>query len=200
MKTMQLMINKLKICPSTLIFLGILMIIMSITNAQISIILNVIILHLSVFAHELGHAITGLFFGYEIKKIEIMALGGSVEFTTKNWMSNSRHRFYISAAGPLTNLIIAALFHTAHAFTLEINFLLAIFNLIPILPMDGGNMIVAITENYKLNGAIAPCIGILSGVVAIGFFDVGFIGIILLTIFIIFNMLYILNGAGGNYE
>lgn len=115
---------------------------------------------LMIFAifHELGHMIAGVILGFKLDTIEIMPFGLSVSFEgkvenynekIKNASKLTLKKLLISIAGPLTNLIFAIVFFTfpISVFNIEAkiiiyaNILIAIFNLLPIYPLDGGRII-----------------------------------------------------------
>jgi Zn-dependent protease/predicted transcriptional regulator len=122
-------------------------------------------LFLSVFGHELSHALMGRTEGIEIEEIVLHPFGGLARLKTQP--QNPKAEFRIAVAGPAASFIFsliafAGMFLTA---TLQFNFgtaffffvgagnlLLAIFNLFPGYPLDGGRVLRAII--WKRSGNI----------------------------------------------
>lgn len=105
-----------------------------------------------ILLHELGHAITGIILGLKIKKININVFGLSIEFENygKERLNN---KIIIDMSGPAINIItfiIAVIFKNEEIA--YINILLAIINLLPIYPLDGGRIVKNLllkSHNYK---------------------------------------------------
>lgn len=104
----------------------------------------------SVLLHELGHAVVARRLGVHTAGIELGFLGGAAKMTNLPRTANTE--LAIAAAGPAVSLVlggaglaIGALFG-APLFTLVgwINLVIAAFNLIPALPMDGGRILRAL--------------------------------------------------------
>ena len=105
-----------------------------------------------ILLHELGHAITGIILGLKIKKININVFGLSIEFENYG-KERINNKIIIDMAGPAINIIS---FIVAVIFKKEeiayINILLAIINLLPIYPLDGGRIVKNVLlkkYNYK---------------------------------------------------
>ena len=102
--------------------------------------------------HEMAHMICGVILGFKAETLRIMPLGFAIEFkpiindyNKKVLKSNviSIKKIIIASAGPLINLIIVII-GLILDFNNEIiyaNFLIFIFNLIPIYPLDGGRIL-----------------------------------------------------------
>jgi stage IV sporulation protein FB len=124
---------------------------------------------ISVLVHELAHAGAIAAFGYGSSTIELGGWGGQ---TSNARSSRPWHEIVISAAGPLSSLALGGLFLLAFvsyhdqmppglfAFVrlmLWANFAWAIFNMLPIFPLDGGqvlfNALCHFIENHKALGA-----------------------------------------------
>lgn len=126
------------------------------------------VLLISVLVHELAHAGTIAAFGYGPSTIELGGWGGQ---TTNARSSKPWHEVVVSVAGPASSLVLGGLFllffmatHdrlTPEAFIfvrlmLWANIAWGIFNLLPIFPLDGGqvlfNTLCHFTESYKALG------------------------------------------------
>lgn len=102
-----------------------------------------------VLMHELSHILVAKFYKINVKKISITPIGiyailEDLTFATKNT------RLLIYIAGPLFNIIIALLFFILNSNAHDLimfNLLIGIFNLLPIFPLDGGNIAHLIFEN-----------------------------------------------------
>lgn len=105
-----------------------------------------------ILLHELGHAITGIILGLRIKKININALGLSIEFENYG-KERIKNKIIIDLAGPLVNLILCTVtIMLKNEKIAYINLALAIINLLPIYPLDGGRIIKNLLlkkYNYK---------------------------------------------------
>src|SRR6184192_2176565 len=122
-------------------------------------------LFLSVFGHELSHALMGRTEGIDIEEIVLHPFGGLARMRTQP--ASPKAEFRIAVAGPAASfvfsligfggmLITASLqfnFGTAFFFFIGAgNLLLAIFNLFPGYPLDGGRVLRAII--WKRSGNI----------------------------------------------
>ncbi|MEO7096406.1 MAG: site-2 protease family protein [Polyangiales bacterium] len=103
----------------------------------------------SVLLHELGHAVVARRLGVGVSSIELGFLGGAAKMV--DLPRTPRHEIAIAAAGPAVSLALAgaglalgSLLHVPLIATIGwINLVLAGFNLIPALPMDGGRILRA---------------------------------------------------------
>lgn len=119
-------------------------------------VLVVAIAFASVLLHELGHAVVARHYGVDILGIELGFLGGAAKMSGMPRKAN--HEIAIAAAGPAVSLMLAGLglglgmaVGSGLVVTIGwINLVLAGFNLIPALPMDGGRILrAALTKKYS---------------------------------------------------
>jgi hypothetical protein len=112
------------------------------------------VVFVSVLFHELGHASAGLAFGLE-PRIDLHGMGGTTSWAVNRKLSTWR-RVAISLAGPMAGFLIAAaavaawtggavprtqLAATVYANVLWVNLGWGLLNLLPMLPLDGGNVL-----------------------------------------------------------
>jgi Zn-dependent protease/predicted transcriptional regulator len=123
-----------------------------------------LLLFSSVLAHELTHSLVARSRGEEVRRITLFLFGGVAEISEEP--GTPAKEFVIALVGPLSSLIIAALFFgvwhgmrgvsepiAAIARYLSIiNVILALFNMIPGFPLDGGRVLRAIA--WKWTGDI----------------------------------------------
>ena len=122
-------------------------------------------LFLSVFGHELSHALMGRTEGIEIEEIVLHPFGGLARLRTQP--DSPGAEFRIAIAGPAASFIFALIafagmmltaifgfnFGTAFFFFVGAgNLLLAVFNLFPGYPLDGGRVLRAII--WKRSGSM----------------------------------------------
>jgi Zn-dependent protease len=121
----------------------------------------VVQLYASVLVHELSHSVVARGFGLPVRRILLYPLGGFSEIEREP--PTPGQEFLVSAAGPLISLVLgfAALWSTriVTEFTIPwlvlrelmyANFVVAAFNFLPGLPLDGGRMLRAVI--WKLSG------------------------------------------------
>jgi Zn-dependent protease len=120
-----------------------------------------ILLFASVLLHEMAHAIAAHAFGMPATRIVINLWGGHTQFET-DAVSPGRS-FVIAVVGPLTNAVLAVVAvpllrsmpSSGVGFLLLLAFIttngfVAVFNVVPGLPLDGGRMLEATV--WKLSG------------------------------------------------
>jgi len=134
----------------------------------ITIISEVLLVFICVLLHELGHALTAMYYKIPIKEIQLLPVGGLTFFNRQP--TGPRQEIMVSLAGPLVNIIISLAMipllpagtafwqiekiflniHTANIFQFiyNINIILAIINLVPALPLDGGKILKGILELF----------------------------------------------------
>jgi stage IV sporulation protein FB len=104
----------------------------------------------SVLLHELGHALVARRHGVHVSGIELSFFGGAAKMV--QMPRSADHEIAIAAAGPAVSLVLAgiglglgtALSSPFLGLIGWINLVLAGFNLIPALPMDGGRILRAL--------------------------------------------------------
>lgn len=152
-----------------------------------------LLLFSSVLAHELGHSFVAISQGIPVKSITLFIFGGLA--TLEKESETPLQAFLVAIAGPLVSLLLFGLFTLVSAngslslplqaiigLLAYINLVLAAFNMIPGLPLDGGNVLKAIvwkvTGNPNKGVIIAGRVGQVIGWIAISlgilsFFNIG---------------------------
>jgi len=114
----------------------------------------------SVIAHELSHATVARRFGVEMRGITLFIFGGVAEMTQEP--PSPKVEFWIAVAGPIASFVVGGLLFAAGAvlalptaaaavigYLAVINVVLAVFNLIPAFPLDGGRILRSILWHWK---------------------------------------------------
>jgi len=141
----------------------------------------VLLLYLSVLVHELGHVVVAKSLGMQVNRIVLQFLGGASEIQEENPGRPGRE-FLVAAVGPLTSVLLGGVgFAIAPHFAPEtvgrlmaygfgwVNAVVAAFNLLPGLPLDGGRVLRSIVwqvTHDKLRATIAA--GWVGRAVAVG--------------------------------
>jgi len=129
----------------------------------------------SVLLHELGHAVVARRLGVHVAGIELSFFGGAAKMVQLPRTAN--HELLIAAAGPAVSLVLGAvglgLGALTHAWLFTwlgwTNLIIAAFNLIPALPMDGGRILRALlTRRMDFVSATDAAVAV-ARVVAVGF-------------------------------
>jgi Zn-dependent protease len=146
----------------------------------------------SVLAHELGHSFAARRQGIKVNSITLFLFGGLAALEKES--STPAGAFWVAIAGPLVSFALFALFFTTGqvlslsgpigailALLAYINLALGAFNLIPGLPLDGGNVLKALV--WKVTGqpykglVFASRVGQLLGWSAIAFGAASIVGL-----------------------
>ncbi|HEY6553855.1 MAG TPA: site-2 protease family protein [Vicinamibacteria bacterium] len=106
----------------------------------------------SILLHEMGHAVVARFHGLRTLSITLFIFGGVARLEKDP--ADGRVEFWTAAAGPLVSLALAGLFYLGStlpfvgpgtaavaSYLALINLMLALFNLVPAFPMDGGRLL-----------------------------------------------------------
>jgi len=139
-------------------------------------ILTSLLFFASILTHELAHSILAIRNNIPVKEITLFVLGGVSQITKE--ATHPRAELLIAIVGPLTSLALAGIFYGLHlllAGTQQIlaaslmqwlawiNVILAVFNLIPGFPLDGGRIFRALvwqrTHDYHRATRIATKVG-----------------------------------------
>ena len=119
----------------------------------------------SVLLHEIGHAIAVRKLGHGESTIQLSGLGGVTQWRGH---PSKRHQIIISLAGPAVSFALAiigfilltltskdaALTRTFLGYVAYLNMLWAIFNILPIHPMDGGKALRAFLQEERRDGLL----------------------------------------------
>lgn len=107
----------------------------------------------SVLLHELGHALVARRYGVEIQEIRLWILGGIAQFS--EMPKQPKAEAVVAIAGPIVSVLLglgfggvltlvpasAGAVAVVVSYLAAVNIALAVFNLLPALPMDGGRVL-----------------------------------------------------------
>ncbi|SCF57421.1 Zn-dependent protease (includes SpoIVFB) [Streptomyces sp. DconLS] len=115
----------------------------------------------SVLVHELAHTVAAIRFKLPVRRIQLQFFGGVSEIEKE--AETPGREFVLAFVGPLLSLVLAGLFYLAMkpvqpgtvpgvllAGLMVSNLIVAAFNLLPGLPLDGGRMLRAVV--WKITG------------------------------------------------
>jgi Zn-dependent protease/CBS domain-containing protein len=176
---------------------------------------------LFVTIHELSHSLVAAYFGIKVKRITLLPIGGVAsmsEMPTKPYQE-----LLISVAGPLSNVFVVLIFYyplylllgketlmypflvmtgqakytgsfnvLAHIYW--INLILAVFNMIPAFPMDGGRVLRAVLS-YRMSHREATAVAVRLGHIFALLF--AYLGIVYGHIFLLIIAVFIYMAASG---
>ncbi len=148
-------------------------------------------LFFSVVVHELGHAVTGRFYQVETERITLWLLGGMAHF--KEMPKQRGAEAVVAVAGPITSIALGLVFfgllqlipidqlpglYFVVLYAAYMNVILAAFNMVPALPLDGGRVLRSLLHlkmsrlrATQIAAAISKTMAITLGLIGLLFFD-----------------------------
>ncbi len=173
----------------------------------------------SVLAHELCHAAMGNRLGEGVHRITLFIFGGMAEL--EHEPENALDELKIAAVGPLSSLVIAgifwlvargvgaagalALWKAVFSYLAFINLALALFNLLPGFPLDGGRLLRAALwmrwgDLRRATAAAADWGNTIAwGLIAFGAMEI-FAGALVGGMWLIFIGLFLRSAASSGYQ
>ncbi|MBV1850756.1 site-2 protease family protein [Catellatospora tritici] len=133
----------------------------------------------SLLAHELCHAVVARHFGVGVRRITLWLLGGVAELESEP--PHARADLLVALAGPAASFGVAVVFGVlaagvylvglwalawvALAWLALVNAVLAVFNLLPGAPLDGGRVLRAAVWWWRGDRAVAQRVAAFAGMV-----------------------------------
>ncbi|UQZ33083.1 Zn-dependent protease [Paenibacillus sp. PK3_47] len=115
--------------------------------------LELLTLFTIVLIHEMGHVCAALLAGVTVKSVQLLPFGGVAVIEDHGRLTAGRE-IGIALAGPLQNVLMiliamgmqqAGIGSSAFlAYFIQANAIIALFNLLPVLPLDGGKIVQAV--------------------------------------------------------
>ncbi|ADD27380.1 site-2 protease family protein [Meiothermus ruber] len=166
-------------------------------------------LFLSVLLHELGHALTARAYGVQTREITLWLLGGVAQL--EQIPRTRGAEAVIAIAGPIVSLLLSGLFAllrglappgaTDGQFLLGylsfINLSLALFNLLPALPLDGGRILRSLLALYRPYLEATRTAVAVSKVMA---FALGLLGLLIGNLFMLLIAFFVFMAASAEGE
>jgi Zn-dependent protease len=119
----------------------------------------------SIIFHEMCHSLVARQFGLQMKGITLFIFGGVAEMEEEP--PSAKAEFVMAIAGPISSIILATGFYAVYfiggrglwpqpinaifGYLGMINGVLAVFNMVPAFPLDGGRMLRAALWHWKDN-------------------------------------------------
>jgi stage IV sporulation protein FB len=110
-----------------------------------------------VMIHELGHAVAAKSYGWKVTEIRLFPFGGVMEVDEQGHVTSTQE-IIVAICGPLQNVLMIGaafalrsldLWEPAWAdYFIQANMWVALFNLIPVLPLDGGRIVQALLHRF----------------------------------------------------
>lgn len=169
----------------------------------------------SVLLHELAHSWLAISRGVEVKGITLFLFGGATEADLDT--KKPSDEFFIAVVGPVTSLLLGGLFwiitvvsgSTSVGFAAGylgwINGSLAVFNLLPGFPLDGGRVLRSLvwrrTSDLVRATRVAARAGRILGsvIIAIGVFEVFFLGALISGLWLVAIGWFLTQAAASSF-
>ena len=136
----------------------------------------------SILLHEAAHAVVAVRTGIPVRRIRLFIFGGVAEIDSEP--SRPGQEFLITIVGPLVSAALGGVFiviagnfpgtsipHVTMAWLGQMNLVLAVFNMLPGFPLDGGrilrSILWAVSGNFLRATGIASFVGSALGVALI---------------------------------
>lgn len=137
----------------------------------------------AVLLHEMGHSVVGRKLGYKLDLITLLPYGAML--SGKNSPFNTKDEIKIAIAGPIVNAVLIlsniilwrifpSIFNISNNF-FSANVFTLIFNLLPVYPLDGGRILIAVLSSKMPRAKAEKKTKVVGYIITIAFFVLFFV-------------------------